>query len=991
MSSPTSRSSAVANPVAALHPYGQSVWLDFIRRSLIASGELARMVEDDALGGMTSNPAIFEKAIDGSDDYRTAIDELSRDEPGLSAKAVYERLAIKDIQDAADVLRPVYDRTKAHDGYVSLEVSPDLANDTAGTLAEAHHLWKTVNRPNVMIKVPGDPRGRPRHQGADRRRHQRQRDPALRALGLRGGGARLHRRPRGPRGQGPAPRSRGQRGQLLREPDRQRGRHPPRREAQDRLRSRQGPARGAPGPGRDRQRQARLPELQGDLRRSALPGARGEGSADPARALGQHRHQEPEVPRRALHRGADRARDREHGPSRDPRRVSRPRRCRGPASRKTCPRPPRLLARPREGRSLADQGHRRPSRRRAQEVRRALHEAPEGGGAPQPRGQPGPHQRADARLARGPRRRRRRLASRTGTAQGGTRRLFAGDASLWSGQDEASWIGWLGIVEAQLDELATLVALRDEVQKEGFTHAVLLGMGGSSLCPEVWKETFGRVAGFPELLVLDSTDPAQVKAVEEKVDLAKTLFIVSSKSGSTLEPNIFKAYFFDRVKQVLGADKAGRRFVAVTDPGSNLEKEAKADGFRHVFSGLKSIGGRYSALSNFGMVPAAVMGLDVEQLLDEAERMLHGLRARACPRTRTRASCSAPSSASPRTAGNRQADPRGLARAPRPRRLARAAHRRVHGQGRQGHHPRRPRAPRAPAVYGEDRLFAYLRLEAAPDAAQDAAVEALEKAGQPVVRIRVATTYDIAEEFLRWEIATAIAGSVIGINPFNQPDVEASKIATKALTAEYEKTGTLPAETPFFDRRRREALRRRRRTPTALQKAAGAAPSLGAYLKAHLDRVAAGRLLRAARVRPDDQQRTKRRCRSLATSCATRRRWRRASASVRGSCTRPARATRAARTAGSSSRSPATTRRTSRCPGKPYTFGIVKAAQARGDFQVLAERRPSGPARAPRARRRRGPGDARRRPRKSTGLSRRVRSSAAPEPSPGSGLRLPQP
>ncbi len=161
MSSPTSRPSAVANPVAALHPYGQSVWLDFIRRSLIASGELARMVEDDGLGGMTSNPAIFEKAIDGSDDYRTAIDELSRDEPGLPAKAVYERLAIKDIQDAADVLRPVYDRTKAHDGYVSLEVSPDLANDTAGTLAEAHRLWKTVARPNVMIKVPATPEGIP--------------------------------------------------------------------------------------------------------------------------------------------------------------------------------------------------------------------------------------------------------------------------------------------------------------------------------------------------------------------------------------------------------------------------------------------------------------------------------------------------------------------------------------------------------------------------------------------------------------------------------------------------------------------------------------------------------------------------------------------------------------------------------------------------------------------------------------------------------------
>ena len=291
--------------------------------------------------------------------------------------------------------------------------------------------------------------------------------------------------------------------------------------------------------------------------------------------------------------------------------------------------------------------------------------------------------------------------------------------------------------------------------------------------------------------MLDSTDPAQVKALEARVDPARTIFIVSSKSGSTLEPNIFKAYFFDRVKQAVGADKAGSRFIAVTDPGSNLEKEARADGFRHIFPGVKSIGGRYSALSNFGMVPAAVMGLDVERLLDEAERMLS-----AC----------APGVPAEENPGLVLGTILGVAASKGIDKLTIAASPGIYdlgawleqllaestGKDGKGIIPVDREKLGPPEVYGEDRLFAYLRLEEAPDAAQDAAVAALEKAGRPVVRIRVASKYDLAEEFVRWEVATAIAGAVLGINPFNQPDVEASKIATKTLTSEYEKTGKLP-------------------------------------------------------------------------------------------------------------------------------------------------------------------------------------------------------
>ncbi|MGH9455854.1 MAG: bifunctional transaldolase/phosoglucose isomerase, partial [Terriglobia bacterium] len=205
--------------------------------------------------------------------------------------------------------------------------------------------------------------------------------------------------------------------------------------------------------------------------------------------------------------------------------------------------------------------------------------------------------------------------------KGKVRRLWSGDASLWTGSDEGNWLGWLGITEDQLAHKHHVEEIAAEVKREGFTHALLLGMGGSSLCPEVMAKTYGPVAGFPQLYVLDSTDPAQVRATEKKVDLSKTLFIVSSKSGSTLEPNIFKDYFFSRVQQTVGAKEAGSRFMAITDPGSKMQQVAENDGFRHVFFGLPSIGGRYSALSDFGMVPATVMGVDVARLLDNAEIM----------------------------------------------------------------------------------------------------------------------------------------------------------------------------------------------------------------------------------------------------------------------------------------------------------------------------------------------------------------------------------
>ena len=207
------------------------------------------------------------------------------------------------------------------------------------------------------------------------------------------------------------------------------------------------------------------------------------------------------------------------------------------------------------------------------------------------------------------------------------RRLWQHDASLWTGDDEANWLGWLDITAEQIAHLDPLRAAVADAKKENFPDILLLGMGGSSLCPDVLRETFGKIAGFPELHVLDSTDPAQVKAFENRVNLAKTLFIVSSKSGTTLEPNIFKQYFFERVKQTIGADKAGSRFIAITDPGSKLQQVAEADHFRHIFFGRASIGGRYSALSNFGIVPAGLMGLDLNRFLGRTQEMVEACGA----------------------------------------------------------------------------------------------------------------------------------------------------------------------------------------------------------------------------------------------------------------------------------------------------------------------------------------------------------------------------
>jgi transaldolase / glucose-6-phosphate isomerase len=522
-----------------------------------------------------------------------------------------------------------------------------------------------------------------------------------------------------------------------------------------------------------------------------------------------------------------------------------------------------------------------------------------------------------------------------GKSEGKMRRLWQRDPSLWTGNDEGDWLGWLDIVEEQIAQQDQLHKLTKEVQLRGFQHVVLLGMGGSSLCPEVLRKTFGRITHFPTLHVLDSTDPVQVKTLEHLIDIPKTLFIVSSKSGTTLEPNIFKQYFFERARQAVGAVKVGSHFMAITDPGSKLQQVAESDRFLHTFFGRPSIGGRYSALSNFGMIPAALIGVDTKNFLAQAAEMV-----RSCgPEVAIDQNPGAMLGIILGTAAKTGRDKVTMITSPRiadlgawlEQLLAEST-----GKDGKGIIPVDREALGDPDVYDDDRLFAYLRLESAPEAVQDAKVAALERAGHAVVQIPVASIYDLGAEFLRWEIATAVAGSILGINAFNQPDVEASKIATRSLTSEYEKNGSLPAETPIVENDGAK-LFADEINAAELAKAAVGDTTLIGYLKAHLRRLKPGdyfALLGYIQMNAENEQSLQ----SIRHAVRDNRRV----ATCLGFGPRFLHSTGQAYKGGPNSGvflqitcdDPVEVS----VPGQKYTFGVVKAAQARGDFQILGER-----------------------------------------------------
>ena len=508
-------------------------------------------------------------------------------------------------------------------------------------------------------------------------------------------------------------------------------------------------------------------------------------------------------------------------------------------------------------------------------------------------------------------------------------RLWAQDASLWTGADEASWLGWLNIVAAQIANAQQFRDFVEDVKQAGCKNILLLGMGGSSLCPEVLKLTFGKVEGFPEIHVLDSTDPAQVKTLENKIDLAHTLFIVASKSGSTLEPNIFNQYFYERVKETVDAEHVGSRFIAITDPGSKMQQVAERDKFRHIFFGLPSIGGRYSALSNFGMIPAAAMGLDTVKFLASAHEMVEACKADADNPGLTLGAILG-------TLANHGRDKITIIASPGIHDLGAWMEQLIaESTGKEGKAiiPVDREAIDNVNVYGTDRVFAYVRLTSAPDAVQDAQVAALENSGQPVIRISMNDIYDLGQQFFCWEIATAVAGAIMGINPFNQPDVEASKIETKKLTSEYEEKGSLPAETPIYEG---EGVKLFTDENNA-KKLADSERSLAGYLKTFVDQIGAGEYVavlgyiemnEAHEATLQSLRHAIRDDKKVATCLGFGPRFLHSTGQAyKGG---PNTGVVLQITCDDANDLPV--------PGQKFTFGVAKAAQARGDFQVLSDR-----------------------------------------------------
>jgi transaldolase / glucose-6-phosphate isomerase len=514
---------------------------------------------------------------------------------------------------------------------------------------------------------------------------------------------------------------------------------------------------------------------------------------------------------------------------------------------------------------------------------------------------------------------------------GKVKRLWQGDVLLWSGTDEDKWLGWLNVAEQQIGDIQKLKDIAADVKSAKFKNALLLGMGGSSLCPEVLRLTFGDKDGYPDLHVLDSTDPAQIKAIEESVDLDNTLCIVSSKSGSTLEPNIYKQYFFERVKAKVGEKEVGSRFIAITDPGSKMQRVAEKDKFRKVFTGVPSIGGRYSALSNFGMVPGAIMGIDILKFLKNTQEMVQA--------------CGADTDATTNpgvvlgnilgVAATHGRDKLTIVTSPSIFDLGAWLEQLIAestGKSGTGILPvdREPLAK--PETYGNDRVFAYLCLQSDKDKQQVAALDALAKAGHPVVRIILPDIYSLGQEFFRWEIATATAGAIIGIDAFNQPDVEASKVETRKLTSEYETTGKLPPESPFFSTDSMKLYADPRNTNDL--KGGG---NLAGFLKKHVERIKAGDYFGVlGYITMNEANRQAMESIRLAV------RDHKKVATVLGFGPRFLHSTGQAYKGGPNSgvflQITCDDAVDLLVPGQKYTFGVVKAAQARGDFAVLAER-----------------------------------------------------
>lgn len=508
-------------------------------------------------------------------------------------------------------------------------------------------------------------------------------------------------------------------------------------------------------------------------------------------------------------------------------------------------------------------------------------------------------------------------------------RIWKKDASVWTNDDEAKWLGWLDSVNEELSKVAEYKAFAEDAKQ--FESIVLLGMGGSSLCPEVLSITFGK----QQFHILDSTVPAQIKTLESKIDLAKTLFIVASKSGSTLEPNTFKQYFFERVSETVGKENAGKQFVAITDPNSKMQKVAEADNFRQIFFGDPTIGGRFSALSPFGIAAGAAMGLDVEEFLKRAEDMVA-----AC---KNENSTENPGAILGTILGVCQTHGRDKLTiftgndiydvgAWLEQLIAEST-----GKSDISIIPVDREMIQTPDVYGDDRVFAYLKLKDSSNADFEEKLDALEKSGQPIVRIELADKMNLGQEFFRWEFSTAVAGSIMNINTFNQPDVESAKIEAKKLTEEYEQTGELPDEKPFYESDGIKLFTDENNV-SDLEKNLNREKSIANYLKAHFNRIEKGDYFALLAYIENDQE-NEHLLQKIRHSVLENKHV----ATCLGFGPRFLHSTGQAYKGGANEgvflQITSDDAEDLQVPDQKYTFGVVKAAQARGDFQVLLDRK----------------------------------------------------
>ncbi|MBN2004595.1 MAG: bifunctional transaldolase/phosoglucose isomerase [Anaerolineae bacterium] len=756
-----------------LNQAGQALWFDFIRRSLLASGELQALVEQ-GVRGVTSNPAIFEKAIAGSQDYDEDIERLAR--AGRSVEQIYDALSLDDIQHAADVLRPVYEASDGRDGYVSLEVSPALADDVTGTLADARRLYAALNRPNVLIKVPATPAGleaiptliregvninatlifsqenyaavaEAYIAGLEMRladgnsletaasvasvfvsRIDTAIDEMLAAMGkshLQGRAAianskiiytRFKTIFSGPRWEKLA--ARGARVQR--------------------------PLWASTG--------TKNPAYSDTLYVDTLIGPDTVNTAPPATLQAFLDHG---VIAQTVESDVDEARQHlAHLTELD-------------------------IDLDKVMQQLQDAGV-------AQFVKAfenllgsvAQKRASFIPALPQMEWNLGAYQAAVEQT-------RSDLQDRS-IAQ----RIWNHDHTVWkpNPQEITNRLGWLHIADAMQARIAELTALADAVRAGGYTHALLLGMGGSSLAPEVFRKTFGVKPGYLDLAVLDSTDPGAVQKVAEQLDPAKTLFIVSTKSGGTVETFSFLKFFYNHVAEALGQEKAGQHFIAITDPGSGLTKVAEQLGFRATILNDPNIGGRYSALSCFGLAPAALLGMDLTALLLSAQAMAERCKAGAATNDGLRLGAILGTLAGVSPARDKVT----FVIAPEiagfgdwvEQLIAEST-----GKEGKGILPVIGEELSAPPAYGGDRLFVSLELG---NAEISGALKALQDAGHPLLRIRLNNLSDLGSQFFLWEFATAVASACLDINPFDQPNVESAKVLARTMVKTYQDHGTLP-------------------------------------------------------------------------------------------------------------------------------------------------------------------------------------------------------